>query len=256
VSSPLELQRSFAAGLIEPAYAAAVTPLVRDAALIAEQRLGVYRGNVHANCAKALAATYPIVRKIVGEDFFVGLAREYANTHPSTSGDLNAFGDALPEFVAAFPHTADLPYLPDVARMEWLAHRAYFAGDAVPLELARLRGVAPADLAKLCPVLAPACALLESRWPLARVWEVHQADYPGEIAVDLNAGPDRILVHRPVWRPRVASLSTGDSRFLASAIEGRSLGVALEAALASDSSFEPGAALSRWFEAGVIVALA
>jgi len=253
--SLLELQRSFGMALAEPARAAAVVPLLHGAAPVALRRLAVYRANGHANCAKALADTYPIVRRIVGEEFFAGLAREYAQAHPSTSGDLNAFGGALPEFVAAFPHTADLAYLPDVARMEWLAHRAYLAGDATPLDLGRLRGVAPADLAGLRPALAPACALLESRWPLARIWEVHQEDYRDAIAVDLDAGPDRVLIHRPAWRARVVSLARGDFRFLAGAVEGRTLGPVLEAALAADPRFDPGAALARWVAAGVIVDL-
>ena len=29
------------------------------------------------------------------------------------------------------------PYLPDVARMEWLAHRAYYAADAELLDLTK-----------------------------------------------------------------------------------------------------------------------
>ena len=254
--SLLELQRSLGRALIEPDRAAEVAPLLRGAAPVAVRRLSVYRGNVYANCAKALADTYPIVLRIVGEDFFAGLAYEYTRAHPSTSGDLNAFGDALPGFVAAFRHTADLPYLPDVARMEWLAHRAYFAGDAAPLDLARLRGIAPADLAALRPILAPACALLESRWPLARIWEVHQADYRGDFALALDDGPDRILVHRPVWGARVASLPRGEFRFLASATADESLGVALEAALACDSGFDLGAALASWVAVGVVVDLA
>ena len=248
-----ELQRSFGGALVEAARAAALAPLLRGPQPL--ERLAVYRGNVYGNCGKALAGAYPFVRAIVGADFFDGLAREYARTHPSASGDLNEYGARLAEFVAAFQHTQDLPYLPDVARMEWLAHRAYYAADAAPLDLARLAAVPAAEYGMLRPMLAPACALLESRWPLARIWQVHQGDWRGQIEVDLDSGPDRILVHRPGWRAQVASLARGEYRFLAAARYGATLGDALEAGQADDPGFDAGAALAHWVAAAVIVDL-
>jgi hypothetical protein len=211
--------------------------------------MAVYRGNVFGNWAQALESAHPIVRKIVGEEFFRGLAREYARQYPSASGDLNEYGAQLAEFVTDFPHTQDLPYLPDVARMEWLAHRAYYAANPTPFDLTRVSNSNPQSLR---PHLAPACALLASEWPLARIWTVHQDDYPGEIDVDLDTGPDWILVHRPKWRAQVRSLAPADYRFLDMAGQGKTLGEALEAALAEDSAFAPALALAGWVDAGTI----
>ena len=222
--SLLEMQRAFAEALLAPG---APSP-----------GIAVYRSNVNGNWTGALAAAYPIVRKIVGEDFFDGLAHAYGRARPSASGDLNEYGAYMAQFVAEFPHTQDLPYLPDVARMEWLAHCAYYAADAAPFHVTDT------------PQLAPACALLESHWPLGRIWTVHQDDYEGEIAVDLDAGPDRILVHRPRWRVQVLSLGPADFRFLEALREGRELGEALDAAL--DEAFDVSTALARWVDAGVI----
>lgn len=207
--------------------------------------MDVYRGNVFGNWAQALESAYPIVRRIVSAGFFAGLSRQYAREFPSVSGDLNEFGAQLAEFVASFPHTQDLPYLPDVARMEWLAHRAYYAQDPAPFSLRALD-----ESSRLR--LTPPCALLVSEWPLGRIWTVHQDDYAGEIDVDLRAGPDRILVHRPSWRAQVRSLAPGDYRFLDMASQGRTLAEALEAALAEDRAFDPSLALARWVDAGAI----
>src|SRR5574341_548220 len=207
--------------------------------------MAVYRSNVFGNWAQALASAYPIVRKIVGDKFFEGLAREYARRYPSASGDLNEYGSELAQFVAGFAHTQDLPYLPDVARMEWPAHRAYYAREPAPFSLDGINDSSPLKL-------TPPCALLASEWPLARIWTVHQDDYQGEIAVDLNAGPDRILIHRPKWRAQVRSLAPGDYRFLDAARHGRALGEALESAAAEDAAFDPALALARWVDAGVI----
>jgi hypothetical protein len=249
------LQQAFGAALASVEAAPPATHIFTDAPERAIGRIAVYRGNVVGASTRALAGTYPVVAKIVGEEFFAGLAREYLRAHPSTSGDLNDFGVAFADFVAEFTHTRDLPYLPDVARMEWLAHRAYFAADARPLELAALGAVPEQDYGALRLALAPACALLESRWPLARLWEVHQDDYAGEFSVDLDAGPGRILVYRPRFRVQVAALSPGAHRFLQHVDAGVRLEAALDAALGAEPAFDLGTAISAWIGAGIVVGM-
>lgn len=236
----LETQHAFAAALLDSSGG---------------PPMDAYRANVYGNWSNALGAACPVVRKIVGKEFFEGMVREYSRVHPSRSGDLNEYGAELPAFVAAFPHTQDLPYLPDVARMEWLVHRAYYAADAAPFDLNSLSSVPPERYSEMRITLAPACALLASDWPLARIWAAHQDGREGEAAVDLAAGPDRILVARPGWRAEVCSVGRGDFRFLEAALAGGPLAAALEAAASEDPSFDPSMALACWVQAGVIVDL-
>jgi uncharacterized protein len=223
--SLLEQQREFAAALLAPA---ASSP-----------RMAVYRANVHANWSGALAGAYPVARRIIGEAFFDAMTRDYARAFPSTSGDLHEYGARLALFLTAYAEAQDLPYLPDVARLEWLAHRAHYAADAAPFDLSR-----PTEVR-----LAPACALLESHWPLARIWEAHQ-EGGDPAAVDLQAGPDRVLVRRKGWRVTVSTLRPGEHRFLERL--GAGLGAALEEAVAADVAFDPRAALAFWVNEGVI----
>jgi len=240
VRSLRELQADFARTLRAPA------PVGSPAGLAA------YRANVEGNLAGALASAYPVVRKIVGEGFFAQLCRAYGVRCPSASGDLNRYGERFALFLAGHEEVADLPYLPDVARMEWLAHLAYYAQDAHEFDPRALAAVPAERYAMLRPRLAPACALLSSPWPLGRIWAVHQDDYRGAFDVDLRAGPDRILVHRPRWRASVSSLGAGDFHLLEAVARGAQLGTALEAALAAEPAFDPPAALMRWIHARVI----
>ena len=212
----------------------------------------VYVGNVRGNWTKALAAAYPIVRKIVGEGFFEGLAWDFARAHASTSGDLNEFGERLPDFLAAGSKTRDLPYLPDVATMEWLAHRAYYAANPAPINSARLAAIDPADYSKLPITRVPGSALYGSQWPLVRIWTIHQNGFAGEMKVDFKPRNERFLIHRPKWRVELAPLAPGDYRFLADAAHRVALGDALRAAVAEDPNFDPATALARWVRAGAI----
>jgi len=224
--SLLELQREFGDELLGAGGAAG---------------MAVYRGNAFGNWHGALAGAYPVARRIVGEAFFEAMARDYARACPSRGGDLNEYGAALAQFLEGYSGTRDLPYLPDVARLEWLAHRAYFAADPARFDLSRPTQVR----------LAPACGLLASDWPVASIWVAHQAGGRPEL-VNLAAGPERALVHRPEWRVEVTALRPGDFRFLERLQAGAALGPALEAAAAEDPGFVPRVALATWVQTGAI----
>jgi len=249
------LQESFAAALANATHARTQAGLFQGKPEDAAGRLALYRGNLFAAAKKALGSAFPITVKIIGAEFFEGLAREYMRRYPSVNGDLNDYGEALPRFVAEFAHTQDLPYLPDVTRMEWLAHRAYYAKDAQSFDLNRLASISGNAQAELHPVLAPSCALLESRWPVARIWQVHQDDYAGEFSVDFDAGPERILISRPLFRVEVTSISAGAFRFLQGAQRGASIARSLDAALAEEPDFDFAVVFPVWISAGVIVGL-
>jgi hypothetical protein len=222
-----EQQRAFAAALLDPASG----PV----------RMRVYRANVFGNWSAALGGAYPILRAIVGAAFFERLSRDFALADGSRSGDLHEYGAPLAPFLEHYAHTRDLPYLPDVARLEWLSHCAYYAADTAPFDISRPTQVR----------LAPACGLLESAWPLQRLWEAHQ-DGGDPAGVDLGAGPDRVLVHRAHWRVEVCSLRAGDYRLLERLQAGADLGAALEAAAAADCAFVARVAFAAWVQAGVI----
>ena len=253
MSDLVTLQRRFSAALADAARNDNAVPLIAGDPAQALNRLAIYRGNVIANAVRALTATYPIIRQLVGDEFFDGLARAYGREHPSVSGDLNQFGEQLADFVSAFPHTQSLPYLPDVARLEWLAHYAHYAADHVPLDTGRLAAIREDDYPRLALTLHPAVAVFASPYPVFRIWEVHQDDYRGDIAVDLGSGADAVVVYRPQFRVSVAALTGGESAFLSAIVQGALLGDALQQAFAQDAAFDLTASLKRWIAANIVV---
>ncbi|HEY5863731.1 MAG TPA: DNA-binding domain-containing protein, partial [Casimicrobiaceae bacterium] len=184
------LERAFAAALTARSVEAAdVTPFAGPA-VRTRARLRLYRGNVQVNARHALANAHPVCARLVGADFFDGLAYEYAARTPSRSGDLNEYGAGFAGFLAAFPPVSEqVPYLPDVAKLEWLVHLAHYAADAPPFDAAVLAGIPAAQLGQARLVPAPATALVESRWPVASIWRAHVADDDHVPEVDLASGP-------------------------------------------------------------------
>ena len=242
--SLLRVQSDFAAALRDRERAAAATAWLAGDSDRAEGRLAIYRANMVAAADKALSAAYPVIRQVVGEDFFHGLAREHQRATPSTSGDLGEFGATFDAFLAQFEHVQDMPWLPDLARVEWAAHRAYGAADAPDWDAASLGAVEPERHEAIRFHWSPGLAIVRSRWPVVRVWTLHQPGHEGAFDVDWSV-PETALVARDGFAVTVTAITDADAAFIEASSQGASLGDAAAATLQSHPDFDLGALLAR-----------
>jgi hypothetical protein len=247
----LDCQRDLAGALCDVRETARAARWLAGDMSLNERRLSIYRANVLAAATKALSAAYPVIRQVVGTTLFDELAREYQRCTPSTSGDLHEFGATFAEFVADGSAARSLPYLHDLARLEWAAHRAYGAADADRFD-ARALAQLPADRqSKIRFVWAAGTALIASAFPIVRIWRIHQADFDGEFSVDWSAG-EVALVAREGLRVTVHAVGTGDAAFVAGSMGGSALDAAAERALAGDPGFDLARLLQHLMAANVI----
>src|SRR3954471_23234249 len=127
-----EIQAGFAAALFNPG-ASTGAPGIRAAGISPAVRLGFYRTNVFEDYRKALSVTYPAVEKLIGGGLFGALAQDYTLRYYSRSGDVGAHGAHFAEFVAGHPVARQLPYLADVARLEWSLEESFNEAGSAPL---------------------------------------------------------------------------------------------------------------------------
>ena len=250
----LAAQSDFAAALRDATRTAAAARWLAGDAGHVDRRLAIYRANTVGAADKALSAPYPVTRQVVGDEFFHGLAREYQRGAPSTSGDLNEFGAGFAEFVAGFEHTQSLPYLRDLARLEWAAHRAYGAADAPAWDAAALGAVEPGAQADIRFAWSPGLAVVESAWPIVRIWTIHQPGHAGEFNVDWDRS-ETALVARDGFAVTVDACGGADAAFLAASLAGACLGDAAAATLRQHAEFDLGALLGRALAARLICGL-
>jgi hypothetical protein len=247
-----KLQRGFAEAVFTrqlDAFAYAIAP----GRFAPAQHLQVYRNNVAISLTEALAAVYPVVARLVGEEFFGHAAGRFIERYPPASGNLHDFGAEFAEFLAGFSPAAALVYLPDVARLEWTRHRSFHAADHAPLELARLAHV-PADrYESLCFVLHPSARLIASPYPIDRIWQANQPDQSGEEAIDLATGPARLLVIRRHLDVTVEALTLAEFAFLSALAECAPLDAACARALAADPACDVTDALRDHVARGTVV---
>lgn len=248
------LQSEFRDAVFQPASADALLTRVLETADVARRRLAAYRASVHGVLLSALEAGYPVLLQVVGLEFFRATARRYLGQHPSRSGDLNSYGADFAEFLATDPPCAQLPYLPDLARLEWLVQQVYGAAD-VQADLSALAATPPESYGELRFALVPAHARLDSRWPLVRIWQLHQAEVSAdELAVDFSQG-DHVLVFRRLGQVQVECLTPAEAAFIDALVEGSSLAEATACASHIAADFDPGPALARLGKAELLTAL-
>lgn len=245
-----EVQESFAAAIL--ADDPALTAHIESGAFPAARHIQVYRNNVFAGLTDALGAIFPVTQKLVGEDFFEYAADGYIRRHPARSGNLHDFGDAFPGFLGNFEPAATLPYLADVAQLEWYWHEAFHAAEAPPFPMERLAAIAPADYAQLRFALHPSARLLDSPWPVLRIWQANQEGETGESDVDLAEGGVRLLVHRRDLEVVIEPLAPGDHALLAAFRDGLMFGAAADRALAADPACDLPARLRHHLSAATL----
>ena len=212
-----DMQRDFARAVL-----AGDVPGVRIASgrVPAAQAIQVHRNTVIGALVNALRLTYPSVDALVGEAFFDQAAANFAQSHPPGRGRLAGYGEGFIAFLAE--HVPSLPYLPDVARLDWAMDRATLAPDATKL------------------FALDAAVTLE--WPVSLA--LVRLDYPADeirtalgddaalLAIDMRAGPRDLLVWRRHGNVLTRTIRPPAAAFVETMLANSGADAALSAALA------------------------
>lgn len=254
-----EVQERFAAALFD-GEADSIATLIRVDGIDPGERLEVYRNNLREGFRKALALEYPVIERLVGEDYFRGLALELLAAHPSTRGDLHHVGAPFPAFLAERFAATEYAYFADVAALEWGYAEILIAPDAPIFDLGSLAGLPAECHAELRFQTAPASRLLESKYPVLSIWKANYTDHAAVPAtaerIDLNAGPDRLLMIRTPAGVEFHALAPAEFAFACAFAQAATLETAFEAARSVDADFDPGVALRHLVTLGFLVAAA
>jgi hypothetical protein len=213
-----------------------------NAGLPAQRGVSAYRANAGASIGRALAASFPTVCALVGEEPFAALARAYWHAHPPQRGDLAYAGDALPEFIATSESLADVPYLADIARLDAAMEAADLAADA-RWQADTLALLGSHDPGQLVVEFMPGSSVLSSPHPIVTIRDAHHAagDDPFAAAREAFAAGrgEHALVWRAGLRAQAIAIDEADAQWTRALLHGHTLAQAFEQ---TPSSFD----FQRW----------
>lgn len=204
-----------------------------------EKRLAIYKNNVYTQLIGALRDSYPAVHRLTGDEFFRFAATEYVLAHPARSPTLVGYGRNFPEFLREFVPAGPVPYLPDVARLEQLYLESYHAAEAGPMLKGDVTKLISAGTARQRLRLHPSARLMESPFPVSRIWElnVQSSTIDGERRI--AGGAEYLLIVRPHATVEVRRISRGAH----TALKALAQGLSVAEALAAGTQADPGADL-------------
>lgn len=213
--------------------------------------LAIYRNTVAKGLIDALAANYPTVLKLVGNEWFESAAITFAHLHAPETPILAEYGESFPAFLAEFPPAVDLLYLSDVARIDRLWMESYLAADAASLPASILQGLSGDQLMSARLQLHPATRLQSLKNSAVTIWLHNQIEKAGELSVD-NSDEDA-LITRTANGVSVMILCVIEYRFLLEIQKGATLGEAAMTALGINPEFPLAATLAKLIGAGCFV---
>ena len=170
------LQSDFIEAIFGGDKSSAISHVVGDDTLTAEQRFGIYKGSVHGILTQALGTMFPVCKALVGDTFFDNMCDLFINEYPPKTTYFAEYGSDLPRFLSTFEHVKDIPYLVDVARLEWARQTVWHANSVEMADFSALSKLNEEQQSKVVFQLAKNMHLIESEFRIDELWFAHQPD--------------------------------------------------------------------------------
>jgi hypothetical protein len=233
----------FATGLLSPQHP---VPLLVKGQI--ERRYAVYRNNVTVGLVRALEDNFPMVRRLLGDDYFAGFARDFAQSNPPQSPLMFQYGEAFPGALDNAEDLAGFPYLGDIARLEILWRASYHAADANPLAGDALAAFDPDSLFDCHLTAHPATRLMSSHFAIHDIFAANSGSADGHVSDPTQ--PQSVLITRPQMDVTTHLVPADKFGFFCTLMNGESLGEALDQAAARNPEFDLPGTLTLLLQSG------
>lgn len=186
----------------------------------APKRFSVYRNNIIVSLKEAMNDGFPAVASLVGTAFFAAMSDIYIRQNPPKSPILALYGLDFPKFIAEFEPAASLPYLTDVARLEFALRLAYHCADSTPVEA---QAFTNANVLSATLSFAPTVSAIRSDYPIT---QIRAAALGGQ---QPTGGAEDVLITRPELDPIATAFPSGTAAIIDALQAGLPFGEAIEA---------------------------
>ena len=185
----------------------AVRYIVPGKVLSAAVQLGIYQGSVKGGLVQALGNLFPASKGLLGEQFFDAMASRYVALNPSRSASLDHYGEAFPLFMKDFEPLAELPYMPDLASLEWTWHLAFHAASTNAISPDVLAGVPLEQADQLQCILVEPVYLHRSDYPLLELRALGLTTESEVDALDIASGGGGYVICRDGLNTQISQVS-------------------------------------------------
>lgn len=225
--------------------------------------LNVYQTGYRVRLESFLYEDYPGLRRLVGDEDFEALAREYVEANPPRDRNARWYTTGLPEYMRDHPRWGGDRQALSMAVFERAIVDAFDAPDADPLTLQALAEFAPEDSPNLVFEFHPSVILLAAAAGTFAAYEADDDDEEGgeggcnKAPAPEDGATEAIVVWRCNEESAFRELDPDEHVAMSEAKAGRAFGdICQMAAFQQSGDIEPerlAQFLASWFEDGMIV---
>lgn len=127
-----------------------------------------YRNNWRTALTNALADFFIATRSLLDEGNFFLVARNFVESHHAKVSDLNCYGSEFPQYIK--DEFEELPYLGDVAKLDWLWHKVFYCRDDKIMDYDEIQRKLNLDPDEIFLIASNSLNLLTSNYPVLDIW--------------------------------------------------------------------------------------
>lgn len=229
-------------------------------------RFSIYRNNVWSSLTQQLADTFEVVHRLVGESFFKGLAYRFITHHFPTSAVMSSWGEQFAEFIQHDAYCDCIPYLSEIAELEWSRVKVYHAQDEIILRPEQVQNFLIQHQQQLmqCQIrFQAACQVLMNRYNTVEIWYLHQEYKESLNDIRLKEALAQLPINNSsaalIWRNHlqieVWAIELHFSKFFSELAQGQTISQAISLCLQSYPATEITSYLSFLLQLPCIVSL-
>ena len=215
-----------------------------------DSRLSIYRNNVILGLINALEDKFPVCLRLLGADNFRQLAKEYIGDNLPNSPVMFEYGKSFSKYISNNDVIKHVPYLPDVAKLEYCIGEAYHAPNSPFMTLSDFEEIGASRLFNSQVTLHPSVACFHSNYPIVEIWKTNSYDQEVKSITILNA--EDVLVSRPSFEIIIESLPVGAVSFIKQLSDGKLMSEAVAFVNDMNKNFDLTKCLQIMMKSGVI----
>lgn len=206
-----------------------------------------------ASAIHVLAARFPVIRRMVGEQSFRVTAQRFVLSEPPRVPIPPSYGESFPRFLRREGGLSSMEYVADIAALEVARCKAQHAPDARPIDANRSLAWQAEHADHVRVVLHPSVHVIASRFPVVTIWENNRSAN-GKCTIQ-RWRPEAALVTRALREVEVRRLPAGGDAFVRALARGQTVAMAARAALGATPEFDSAGTLMILAEADAVIGI-
>ena len=203
-----------------------------------DKRLKIYRNHIVTTLSDIIVMNFPLVEILTGKDFLTTAAKLYLFDNPPTQACLDRYGKNFPEFLKSYKHANALPYLSDIAKLDWIMNESRCAKDDQTLTADDLTKLDPENFEQTIFYLKNSTRIIDTAYPLDQIYHFCKNKSDSDDMLHIENESTYLLISRLQWDPTLFKLDKSEYMFFSMIKDGKTLGEILEIILDMYPNFD------------------